>query len=106
MATIQNLRTAIAAYPGIKEASKNTGFRLATFKVGDKGIIAVEKDGIHATFALDARVIPILLTQFRSSAEGISKANTLIGIRIRLNELTIKQLDELVGLAWNNITNK
>jgi len=106
MATIQDIRKVMQAYPEVEEAASNTSFRLATFRVGGKGFIAIEKDGVHATFALSAHDVQAQLTQAPFTVESISKAGKLIGVRVTLAEMTLSQLQDLVRLAWDNVGQK
>ncbi|MDB5089756.1 MAG: hypothetical protein JWR09_3750 [Mucilaginibacter sp.] len=106
MATEQHLQIAIREYPEIVEAPGNTSFRKATFKIGGKGCIAVEKDGEHATFALLEDDIEALIKQSSASIEPIRKAGSLIGIRVNLTELTAQQVKALVKMTHSRFGNK
>lgn len=106
MATTHDLHLALQAYSGIKEVERSTSFRSATFKANGKGIIAIEKDGSHATFALAEHDARAILERPDFLAEGIYKGERLIGVRVMLAELTIQQVNGLVRLAWDKAANK
>ena len=89
---MQDLRQALRAYSEIKESDKSTNFRSATFKAKGKGLIAIEKDGNHATFALSEHSAQKILQQTDYSANGIRKGGYLIGLRVNLAELTVQQV--------------
>ncbi len=106
MATIQHLRAAIQGYSEIVEAPGNTSFRIATFKLGGKGCIAIEKDGKHATFALSMDDVKVLIKKSGASIEPVRKAGNLIGVRVNLRDLTAQQIKSLVKMAHSKAGNK
>lgn len=106
MATMQDLRTAIKEYPEIEEAARNTRFRIATFKMGGRGCIAIEKDGEHASFAFLADDIEALIKQPGINIEPIRKAGNLIGVRVNLTELPTQQIKGLVNMAHSKSRSK
>lgn len=97
MATVHDLRAVIMAYSSIEEATTSTGFRSATFKVGSKGIIGIEKDATHVTFALREEDAKTALERPSLAAEAIMKGEKLIGIRIDLRSVTSTELHNLVA---------
>lgn len=99
MATIDELRAAVADHAELTEAPRNTSFRVATFKVRGKAIIAVEKDRVHATFALTETATRRLVEASDIEAETITRAAAPIGVRVELARLTTAQLRRLVELS-------
>jgi hypothetical protein len=102
MATVQDIRNTLRAYPEVEEAASNTSFRSATFKLDGRGFVAVEKDGVHATFALSEDDVRAQLTQTAYAVESIAKGEKLIGVRVAIAELTPPQLRDLIDLAWSS----
>lgn len=80
--------------------------RIATFKLGGKGCIAIEKDDEHATFALLMDDIKVLIKKSRASIEPVRKAGNLIGVRVNLRDLTAQQIKSLVKMAHSKAGNK
>jgi len=96
MVTIDDIRTEIMRHPLIEESDKSTSFRAVTFKTKGKGIIGIEKDMNHVTFALNEHDAQAALEDADLAAEAISKKGTLIGVRVDMHRLTATSLNTLV----------
>jgi hypothetical protein len=97
MASIEELQNVVLALPAVEAA---THFRMASFKVGGKNFIGIEKDGVHATFALDESEVHALVQEMPEKVETIYRYEKPIGVRARLDSLSPEQLRHLVELSW------
>jgi hypothetical protein len=97
MASVEDLQKVVLALPEVEAA---THFHMASFKVRGKNFIGIEKDGVHATFALSAADVHALVQAMPDTVEAIYRFDKPIGIRARLDSLITEQLRHLVELSW------
>ena len=99
MATVDDLRKLALAH---REAIEGSHFHQVAFRVADKPFIGIEKNNTHATFSLDKPDIAALVDQAPDVYEEVwQSGKNLVGIRVELNRISVKELKHLVELAWH-----
>lgn len=104
MATLSELRELVLALP---DTAEGTHFRLPSFRVSDKPIIAVEKDNAHVLVRLDEPQARAWVGENPAVYEEVwQNRKYLIGIRFALENVTATKLREIVEQSWRSKASK
>jgi hypothetical protein len=98
MVSVEELRTLALSFP---ETAEGTHFKLTAFEVGGKAFVTIAKDNRYALVRLNKEDIHELVTKDPDVFEEMwQMGKYLIGVRIDLNKVSMKELRHAVTSAW------
>jgi YjbR len=101
MISLDDLEDIVLSLPEAEKVKRSVSFRQSTYRVNGKNFIGVEKDGVHAVFALDEVDVQKLVGGNPVIFESIVKANKAIGVRADIGKLSSRELRELIRKSWH-----
>ena len=100
MANLSDLKKFALRLP---ETSEGTHFRLPVFKVLEKPFVVIQKDNTHSFILLDKPNVIRLRNENPDIFEEVWQSKKyLIGLKINIDKVSTKQLQQMVELAWRN----
>jgi hypothetical protein len=101
---LNELRAIAMSLPEVEEGPPvQAARRIASFKVGGKSFVGIEKEGKTMTIALTEKAAKAVVAEDPDAYEEIWRNGKIfMGLRVKLSRVLVRRVHELVEISWRH----